>query len=185
MKYSPTTTKDTRVTSKSYEVARAAPIDAAIAVSILREAALWSLHSGRPTWSPDTLSVAAYESAATAGELVLGYEGGKPAACMLLQRRDTVYWPNDPVGEALYLHKVAVRRTAAGKGWVGRLVHWAREDARRVGARYLRLDTLDRPKLLMLYVKLGFRFVDSYGRHSSGDAILRLELPVTRMPLCR
>jgi GNAT superfamily N-acetyltransferase len=148
-------------------------------VSILREAALWALRTGRPTWAPNALRAAAYESAAAAGELVLGYQDGKPVACMLLQRRDNVYWPNDPVGEALYVHKVAVRRIAAGKGWVGRLVQWAREDARCVGARYLRLDTLNRPKLLTLYMKLGFRLVDSYARHSSGDAILRLELPFT------
>lgn len=164
--------------TRTYWVRRAAASEAAVAVSILREAALWSLHTGRPTWHVDTFSVAAYESAATAGELVLGYDHGDPVACMLLQRRDDLYWPNDPAGEALYVHKVAVRRTAAGKGWVGGLVCWAREDARRLGARYLRLDTLNRPKLLALYGELGFRFVDSYARHSSGEAIVRLELPL-------
>jgi ribosomal protein S18 acetylase RimI-like enzyme len=162
-----------------YAIRRADSTDAAIAVSILREAALWSSHTGQPTWRAEAFTVAAYEAAADAGELVLGYKNSDPVACMLLQRRDDVYWSNDPVGEAWYVHKVAVRRTAAGEGWVGRLVHWAAQSARRQRAQYLRLDTLNRPKLLALYRGLGFYVVDSYALHSSGDAIVRLQLPLS------
>jgi len=97
---------------------------------------------------------------------------------MLLQRSDETYWPFDPDGEAHYLHKLAVRRIAAGKGWLGRLVRWAHEDAKRAGARYLRLDTLDRPKLRSMYENLGFRFVDSFSEHQYGETIVRLELPI-------
>ena len=161
-----------------YRIGRAPAREAAVAVDILREAALWSLCAGRPVWPPDSFDVVTFQIAANAGELVLGYERGEPVACMLLQTRDETYWPNDAAGEALYVHKVAVRRRAAGKGWVERFVHWARDDAERLGARYLRLDTLDRPKLLSLYADLGFRFVDSFAQHWCGDTIVLLELPL-------
>lgn len=148
----------------------------------MRETVLWLSEIGRPMWPADTFDVAMYERAAFAGELVLGYEHFSPVACMLMQTRDEVYWPNDPAGEALYLHKVAVRRTSAGKGWLRRLVYWAREEAKCAGAEFLRIDTLQRVELLSLYGRLGFQIVDEYARHSCGEMIVRLELPLFASP---
>ncbi len=35
---------------------------------------------------------------------------------------DPTYWPYIPKGESLYLHKVAVKRTYAGKGFTKELI---------------------------------------------------------------
>lgn len=163
-----------------YTVRRARSTEAAAAVTVLREAAAWSSNAGRPTWSASDFSVDAYIALAAAGELVVGCSLDEIVACMLLQRSDPTYWPMDPPGEALYLHKIAIRRSVAGTGWVPRFLEWASNEARHAGAIYLRLNTLDRPKLVGIYEKFGFRVVDAYARHSSGESIVRLEMRLRR-----
>lgn len=148
----------------------------------MHETMQWLSDIGRPMWPADTFDVAMYECAAYAGELVLGYDQFAPVACMLVHTRDEIYWPNDPAGEALYLHKIAVRRSAAGKGWLRRLVYWAREEAQHAGARFLRIDTLRRVELLSLYGSLGFQIVDEFEPHSCGEMLVRLELPLFVSP---
>lgn len=62
---------------------------------------------------------------AAAGEHIAGFEHTMMTACMRLQRRDEMHWPDAAGAEALYLHKPAVRRAATGKGWTGRMIVWA------------------------------------------------------------
>jgi GNAT superfamily N-acetyltransferase len=148
------------------------------ALAILREAAQWLIDTGRPLWQVESLQLEAVRRAARGGELVLGFAESQPVATMMLQARDDFYWPNDPPGEALYVHKVAVRRRAAGQHWSSRLIIWARDEARTSGARFLRLDTACRPELLSLYRRLGFYVVDERPRLVDGLVIHRLELPI-------
>lgn len=162
---------------RAWRVGRALPEEAAVAVEILREASRWVASISRPLWHADSFVVGDFERAAAMQELVLGYEPD-PVACMLLQKRDEVYWPDDADGEALYLHKIAVRRAAAGQGWLGRLIGWAASEARSAGARFLRLDTADREKLVSLYQSHGFRAVDPHPRRYGALLIVRLELPL-------
>ena len=165
-------------TSTSWSIKRATPEEAAQALAILREAAQWLVDTGRPLWPVESFDLDAVRDAALAGELVLGFAGAQAVASMRLQTRDDVYWPADPPGEALYLHKVAVRRCAAGRQWPTRLIAWAHEQARAAGARYLRLDTADRNELLSLYQRHGFYLVDERPRCVDGLMIHRLELPI-------
>jgi ribosomal protein S18 acetylase RimI-like enzyme len=148
------------------------------ALAILREAAQWLIDTGRPLWQVESLQLEAVRRAARGGELVLGFAESQPVATMMLQARDDFHWPNDPPGEALYVHKVAVRRCAAGQHWSSRLTVWARDRARISGARFLRLDTACRPELLSLYQRLGFYVVDERPRLVDGLAIHRLEQPI-------
>jgi GNAT superfamily N-acetyltransferase len=162
----------------SWLVTRAEPEDAGAALEILREVAQWLVDIGRPLWRVESFRLDDLERAARGGELVLGFESSGPVASMLLQTRDDIYWPNDPVGEALYIHKVAVRRCAAGQQWSTRLLAFAMEQARDAGARFLRLDTAGRVELLSLYQSQGFYVVDEHPRLVDGIPIYRLELPL-------
>lgn len=147
-----------------WRVGFAAEADAASAVEILREAATWTARLGRVMWSAESFTVPAYQAFARARELVGGFEqsadGERLAACMLLQRRDPLFWPDDEPGIALYLHKVATRRDAAGRGWSRRLVEWAATVAREEGIGMLRLDTIANGRLPSHYEALGFRALD-------------------------
>jgi len=148
---------------------------AATAVAILREAARWAAASGIDVWRQEELRDTEFARAASAGELVLGYESGTAAATMLLQARDPVYWPDDPPGEALYVHKVAVRRASAGSGWLSALIAFAERDARERAIPYLRLDTVNRPRMRRMYEELGFRWIPEEPLQLSGREFIRLE----------
>jgi GNAT superfamily N-acetyltransferase len=159
-------------------IERGSEAQAPSALEILRDAAQWLVELGRPLWRVESFRLEVLEAAARAGELVIGSEAGGAASCMLLQTRDDFYWPDDPPGEALYLHKLAVRRSSAGRNWSGRLIQWAGTQAYAAGAQYLRLDTADRPELLSLYQRNGFYVVDQQPRSVEGVLVYRLQSSV-------
>ncbi|MBS0393154.1 MAG: GNAT family N-acetyltransferase [Proteobacteria bacterium] len=146
-----------------------------VALEILREAATWALARGVNVWAPHELRERDFEPPARADELVLGYAGATPVATMLLQSVDRKYWPEAVADEALYLHKVAVRRTAAGQGWLGRLISFATDDARARGIGRLRLDTLAHPGLRGLYERHGFRALPEAPLTVGGRRMIRME----------
>lgn len=159
-----------------WSIEKAEPDEAGDALAILLEVSQWLVDTGRPLWPIESFRLEDFRRAALLGELVLGYQKALPVASMLLQTRDDMYWPDDPAGEALYVHKVAVRRSSAGQNWLARLLGWAEMQARRSGARYLRLDT--ERLLVPLYVRYGFRVVDDLPRLVDKLQIYRLELPL-------
>jgi GNAT superfamily N-acetyltransferase len=82
------------------------------------------------------------------------------------------------VHEALYVHRLAVLRSEAGKGWSRRLLDWSAQEARRRGRSYLRLDTELRPKLIALYESAGFVRVDKEPISVGTHRVVRFERPV-------
>lgn len=159
-----------------YQVRRVYGAAALEAIDILREASLWTARFGRPIWPIDSFTITEHEVLASAGEQVGGFEDSEMVACMRLQRRDDIFWPDDPPGEALYLHKLAVRRTASGKGWTARMVEWAVNECRKENARALRLDTVAESKLPAYYESLGFGLVDKPPMLVDEVYIVRLQL---------
>ena len=156
-------------------IRRVSPGEADDALSIVREAAAWADAQGIAVWTPDELRIETFAAAARKSELVIGYAGQVAAATMLLQAEDPLYWPDEPRGSALYLHKVAVRRRYAGQSWLTRLIHFAADDALRSGIRRLRLDTVLRPKLSSMYERHGFRVLAEPPIIVAGRQMIRLE----------
>jgi GNAT superfamily N-acetyltransferase len=148
---------------------------AAEAVGILREAAQWLIDRGLGHWSVDEFNRADFMAAAQAGELVMGFEGRLAAAVMLLQGLDPLYWPAEPPGAALYIHKLAVRRASAGRRWGHRMIEWAATQARMRGIPHLRLDTLPKSMLQSLYEQEGFVSVDRYPIRVGSAVLIRME----------
>ena len=138
----------------------ASPADVPAALAVLREAAAWLVDTGRPLWEADELAVGPLEVAAGAGELFVADADGTMVSMMLVQRRDSLFWPDDPPGEASYVHRLAVARSAAGTGLATAMLHHALAVARERGNRFLRLDCVPRPKLVSLYERHGFARVD-------------------------
>ncbi len=138
------------------------PAELEAASSILVEVAGWLAARGMPLWEPAHLTTERLESSLGHGELFLAYGGdGAAVGTFLLQEADELFWPGDPPGEALYLHKLAVRRAAAGTGVAAAMLRWACEEAARRGRLFLRLDCdADRPALCSSYESAGFRAVD-------------------------
>lgn len=145
------------------------------ALSILREASQWLATRGLYAWSEQELQKTDLPSQSAAGCLIIGFTHGKPAACMLLQRSDPLYWPRAARGSALYLHKLAVSRAHAGLGWGPRMISWAKKETHRRGIRRLRLDTWPDSRLAELYATQGFRFVDRVPHCENRGAVCRME----------
>jgi GNAT superfamily N-acetyltransferase len=92
------------------------------------------------------------------GSLYLVWCGDRPVATFSLLESDPMYWPSAG-DDALYLHRFAVRRDAAGAG--RRAVEWVVEEARRRGRNYIRLDCLaENPGIRRYYESCGFAAVD-------------------------
>jgi len=168
---------DTPRSSSDYRstVRRAAAAEAHDALAIVRESAAWAAEHGIEVWAAHELRAETYRRAAGQSELVIGYADATPAATMLLQREDPLYWPEAAPCSALYLHKVAIRRAFAGQSWLGRLIDFAVADALDNGIRRLRLDTILRPKLKAMYERHGFRVLAEEPLVMAGRRMIRME----------
>lgn len=142
-------------------IERALPQHAPLAAALLKEAALWLVEIGQKNWEPEWFVPEYFAENAACGELWLGWHEQTPVATMLLMETDSDFWPNDLPGEALYLHKLAVARSAAGQGVAQAMLAKAEQLTREAGAGLLRLDCrADRPKLRAVYESAGFTLVD-------------------------
>jgi hypothetical protein len=80
---------------------------------------------------------------------------------MALINHDPVFWPDIPKGESLFIHKLAVKRLAAGKGLSDALITYAKSMCMDRGILELRLDCHSLiPKLRAVYERHGFDCVD-------------------------
>lgn len=145
-------------------------------IAILSEAAGWLAARGIDQWPvpfPDSWVVEGIE----AGEVYLAYRGALAAATITLQWSDPVFWPDLDDGEAAYVHRLAVRRPAAGRGVGHRLLAWAEERAAEAGRGWLRLDCVaGNSRLRAWYGDAGFSYCgDTEGE---GWRVSRYQRPV-------
>jgi GNAT superfamily N-acetyltransferase len=126
---------------------------------ILQEVASWLEARGEPLWPLASIQPEALLRKNKLDEFYLGFVSAELASCMILQDLDQAFWPDDTVGEALYLHKLAVRREFAGLGLSQLMLDWAKAKALEQGRRFLKLDTVSSmPKLNKLYKDYGFSY---------------------------
>src|SRR5438105_10551723 len=119
------------------------------AAEILDEAATWLASRGLPGWEPGgfgasgTIERRAIEDAFRKGQLYLVWERASAVATVSLLDEDSLYWPNAPADGA-FVHRLAVRRSAAGRGIGAAVLRWAEREALARGKRHLRLDCVTR-----------------------------------------
>ncbi len=165
--------------SRFIEIRQAIPADTEVVSAILMEVAQWQEEVGAPLWLDDELAPEKIAAEITSGLFFLAEYTGDPAGTVKFQLEDQLFWPDAPNTDAVYVHRLAVRRRYAGKGISTALLAWAAERARCLGRRFLRLDCdADRPKLRAIYESFGFR------RHSYRQVgsyfVARYELDVAR-----
>jgi GNAT superfamily N-acetyltransferase len=133
-----------------FRVAR--PDRAADVLSVLDEAAAWLQERGIAQW-PAGFEASWVEDAIRRGETWLVAADGAIAATVTLDWSDPVWL--DAGGSAAYVHRMAVRRHAAGLGSV--ILAWAADVARRRGCGALRLDCVaSNGRLRAYYEAAGF-----------------------------
>jgi GNAT superfamily N-acetyltransferase len=150
-------------------IARGGMDDVPEAGRLIHEAADWLTAAGMPLWGPEETSHEELVRVARLGELVIGRVAGEAATCMYLHDEDHLFWPQSRVGEAFYVHRLAVARKFKGQGFARAMLDWGEAETRRCGRSYLRLDCEPRSKLLTIYQAAGFARVDPgtirVGRH--------------------
>ncbi|MFJ2868808.1 GNAT family N-acetyltransferase [Kitasatospora sp. NPDC087314] len=129
--------------------------------ALLIEASEWLASRGSDQWQfpprRDRLI-----SAMERGECFLAYRDGEPIATLTVdEQADPEFWePGDRPDEALYVHRMAVARKAAGRDVGAVLLGWAVDRAAAAGKRFLRLDAWKtNPDLHRYYLSQGFSLV--------------------------
>jgi GNAT superfamily N-acetyltransferase len=141
------------------EIRVAAASEAPLVSQVLSEAVAWLEERGIPLWSAEQVGEAAVAPDVARGHFVLAWHGDLAVGAMRLTPSDPDFWPEAAPGEALYVHRLAVRRVAAGGAVSSELLRWAADRAAASGARYLRLDCETfRARLRAVYERFGFQF---------------------------
>jgi len=162
----------------SIEMRPASVLEAEVARSIMFDVAEWQKSLGQPMWADDVIGLPRILEAIARAELFLAFRGEDAVGRVYFQNEDQVFWPDLPKGEAAFVHKLAVKRSAGGQGISAQIMDWAKDEARRRGRRYLRLDCrAERKGLCDLYESMGFR------RHSERQVdpyyVVRYEFALT------
>jgi GNAT superfamily N-acetyltransferase len=141
------------------EIRRAVPAETELVSEILTEATLWLRSCGMTLWRPEQLTPQQTEPDVRSGHFFLAFSGDAAVGTMRLTPADPRFWPDALPGEALYLHRLAVRRAAAGGHVSSALMRQAVAHAVAEGAAFLRLDCdRERPRLRQVYERFGFWF---------------------------
>src|SRR5262245_60127684 len=98
--------------------------------ALIREAADWLIERGMQLWGPNETSYDELVDVARKGELIIGRIGKEAATCMFLHHEDELFWPHVAPGEAFYIHRLAVKRKYAGRGFAHAMLDWAVQEAR-------------------------------------------------------
>jgi hypothetical protein len=132
---------------------RAAAADLDDVLAVLDDAAAWLDAAGVRQW-PRRFAAAWVTPAIERGETWLVRAGGRTAGTVTLDWDDPLW--SDLPGRAGYVHRMAVRRWAAGTGRA--ILDWAAGQAREHGAAAVRLDCVAaNPGLRAYYEAAGFR----------------------------
>lgn len=149
-----------------------------VILQLLDEVARWAALARVPVWTDADLDPDLFNDVARRRELYAWSIGPTIVGCMALQNVDRVHWPEDRPGNALYIHKLAVRRSHAGQGIGASLIDVADRHARMHQVPALKLDTVPRETLAAYYRRLGV-VGGSGGAACFGNRILvRMRRPI-------
>ncbi|MFI1284489.1 GNAT family N-acetyltransferase [Streptomyces sp. NPDC020858] len=136
----------------------ATPHDLANLLAFREEAAAWLSELGSDQWRrsyPADRLLATIE----AGTVFMVRDGGTTAATITLtSEAEDGLWLSEELAEpSLFVNKLTVARTHAGRDLGGRMLDWAGDRAYRSGASWLRLDAwTTNEQLQRYYLRHGF-----------------------------
>ena len=119
--------------------------DVPAASAVLQATATHLQARGHTLWPPDRLTPQHLQRHYPPGGWHVAWTGAaatrEPVGCFCLLTSDPPFWPDDPPGEALYLHKLAVHPSAQGQGLAHTLLREAARVTALAGRPWLKLDT--------------------------------------------
>lgn len=149
----------------------------ATVVRLRREAIAWLQAQGQDQWSsdwPDTdTMIAGFERDLREGGTWFAVDDGDEvlAAVTINRRTNPGLWSMEEEATALFVHRLTLARTAAGRGVGARLLDFAGEQAEQAAVPWLRLDAwTTNEQLHRYYLRQGFRLVRIVPHHYSPSA---------------
>src|SRR5206468_8291017 len=91
-------------------IRQAMPADTENVSSILREAAQWLERSGMAMWRDNELLPARIAADVEAGLCFVAECEGVTAGVVKFQLEDSLHWPDVPLSQSAFVHRLAVRR---------------------------------------------------------------------------
>jgi GNAT superfamily N-acetyltransferase len=157
--------------------------DLPVVAKMLDEATVFVRTKGRDQWPVPSPQAKLRASVADRSLYVVEVHG-EPAATFTLLLDDPKFWGERPP-DAVYLHKLAVRRGFAGRGLGARIVDWVVDEAARLGRSFVRLDCQrDLPGIRRYYEELGFELRGELERGAFAWALYeRRTSPETSRPV--
>lgn len=148
-------------------------------IYVMREVAAWGRERGFRVWLDEWLTPNELLTDEIKPEnFCIGKVNGEVACAFILQNTDVQYWGNTPVNEAVYLHKLCVRREFAHQSMTKSVVEAIRKECKKNGVKYIRLDTgLDEKVVRKIYLNAGFKIVDIID-YENGKSLALYELEV-------
>ena len=143
------------------EIRKASEADIPVIEDILLDVVNWLDSTGNSLWTKEQVSWKRLSKDFSPEDFCIAYLDGEPAGCMALVDYDPLFWPEIPKGESLFIHKLAVKRRAAGKGVANALIGFAKDECIKRNMDYIRLDCHQfRYKVRKIYENEGFVCVD-------------------------
>ena len=149
------------------------------AISVMKEVAKWGREKGFRVWLDEWLTPEELlTDEAKPESFCIGEIDGKIACAFILQRRDSAYWNDSSVVQAVYLHKLCVKREYAHRNMTKLVVEAIKDECRKKGIKYIRLDTdLDEKVVRKIYLNAGFKIVDIID-YDNGRSVALYEMEV-------
>jgi len=151
------------------EIITASEKDIPVIEEILLDTVRWLDSVGQPLWREDQIKWERLSKDFSAPDFLIAMLDGKPAACMAVVDYDPTFWPDIRKDSSLFIHKLAVKRFAAGKGLSDALIAHAKSMCMDRGIAVLRLDCHALiPKQRAVYERNGFICVGEkvlYGKY--------------------
>ena len=102
------------------------------------------------------------------GRLWKAVEDGGVGCIWSVAYEDPIIWGEGSEVGAMYIHRIVTNPDFRGRGYVGKIVAWAREHSEEKGLRYIRMDTwADNLKLKDYYISCGFRWMGTVAPEDS------------------
>lgn len=149
------------------------------AISVMKEVAQWGREKGFRVWLDEWLTPEELiTDDARSEDFCVGTVDGKTACAFILQKNDSEYWKDSSDVQAVYLHKLCVKREYAHRNMTKLVVEAIQDECRKNGAKYIRLDTgLDEMVVRKIYLNAGFKIVDIID-YDNGRSVALYEMEV-------
>lgn len=148
---------------KEIKIRPARPHEVDLVVGLWEEARAWFAAQGIDQWQypPRREAIKANVAAGDECWICESLSGDVIGTITVDQNADPEFWePCDLPDDALYIHRMIVRREAAGTEVGSAIIDWASERAAAAGRRWLRLDAWrSNPRLQRYYADRGFELV--------------------------